>query len=356
MEPRVHGFAVFLRIPVRRRAHEQADVLFRPQQLVQPSQPGVCLDAPPHVEEVLLLGQQDHGLGRHGGDEVVVIESQRQRFRRALFGVGGKFVLHVPPKRRDETRGGGHRPAALDAAQPGRHRAPARVAGDADVFRVDLFTCQQIIECADAVPGAPGGEVLTHEKLLIARLEMLARAHANGRLEVLVGVLNALPLPQRIENQDDVPLSGQPLGERLIRLGGFPIGRMPARADDARSRPALAFGKVQVRGHQKTGTTLEQNVFDAVGIAFEGARGPWIEGRLFRPGAEALVDPTTDRLYVRLGVRLRLERRLGAESRLLRLPYLTHEVLLNHPRETVQRRNIRLRISGRQALGERDPQ
>ena len=59
---------------------------------------------------------------------------------------------------------------------------------------IDLRPGQQVIEGADAVPGPPGAEELADEELLVARVEVLADADADPRLELLVGVLQPLAL------------------------------------------------------------------------------------------------------------------------------------------------------------------
>ena len=135
------------------------------------------------------------GFGAMRGEEVGVIEAQRQRVRRALLGVLGQFVLQVAAERGDEASRRGHRPARLDAAQPRRHRAAAGVAGDADVLRIDLRARQQVIERADAVPGPPASEELADEELLIAREQMFADADARPVILLDVAVLQRSPWP-----------------------------------------------------------------------------------------------------------------------------------------------------------------
>ena len=91
------------------------------------------------VEVVLLLREDDDRFRRERGQEVFVIEAQRQRARRALLHVGAELVLHVSPELGDETARGRHGPAIFDTAEPGRHRAAAGVAGDAEVARRPLL-------------------------------------------------------------------------------------------------------------------------------------------------------------------------------------------------------------------------
>jgi hypothetical protein len=84
-------------------------------------------------------------------------------------------------------------------------------------------TRQQIIECADAIPRAPGGEGFAHQHLLIARVIVLCDADAPARFQLLIHILQAFALADRIEDQHHVALPRQALREGLIRLARLAV-------------------------------------------------------------------------------------------------------------------------------------
>ena len=62
----------------------------------------------------------------------------------------------------------GHREAVIAGERPFRQRAAARIAGDADVRRVDFGACQEIVERAAVVPHAPCPERVAEKIQLLA--------------------------------------------------------------------------------------------------------------------------------------------------------------------------------------------
>src|SRR4029453_4341087 len=160
---------------------------------------------------------------------------------RTLLGVLRQFIFQVPSKCSDKAGRRAHRPAPLQAAEPGTHRAAAGVPSDADVLQIDFLPREQIIECPDAVPGPPGAEKLAHEKLLIAGVQVFADTVAVARLQISTDVLQSFALADRVEDQNDVALPGQPLDKTLVRLDRLAIRRMPTASHDAWQRQ-LAIG------------------------------------------------------------------------------------------------------------------
>ena len=334
IEPPVHRLAVLLRVAVVGRPDEVGDVVLRAEQAVEPLQPLVRRFVPACVEVVLLLGQDDDRLRRERREKVLVIEAERQRARRALLHVGAQLVLHVPPEFGDEAARRGHGPAIVHAAQPRGHRAAAGVAGDAEVAHVDLLAGDQVIERADAVPRAPRAEALVDQDLLDAGVVVLAGAGPAQRLPVRVHVLHPLALADRVEDQDDVAQPRQALAEGLIRLDRLAVRRMPARADHARQREASSLRDVEIRRHQEPRPALEEDVLDLVGIALDDFRHARVERRLLGERPERLTDLSADRLHVRFGVGLRLQRGEPFQPLLVYLVLARHEELLDHARES----------------------
>lgn len=58
---------------------------------------------------------------------------------------------------------------------------------------------------------------------------MFANTDPDAGLELFVGILKPLALPDRIEDQCDVPQSGQALGKSLVLVGGLSVVRMSTR-------------------------------------------------------------------------------------------------------------------------------
>ena len=65
MKPTVHGFSVFLRIAVIRWTDKQGDVLLGTEQPIKFLQTLVSFFRTSHVEEILLFGENNYGLGGH---------------------------------------------------------------------------------------------------------------------------------------------------------------------------------------------------------------------------------------------------------------------------------------------------
>src|SRR6185437_1470602 len=100
------------------------------------------------------------------------------------------------------------------------------------MLRVHFVARQQIIERANPVPRAPRAEELADQELLIPGVEMFTNAHADARLQLLVRVLQAFALAERIVNQHDISLPRQALREGLVNLLALSVGGVSATADD----------------------------------------------------------------------------------------------------------------------------
>ena len=257
VEPAVHRFAVFLRVAVIRRSDEVRDVVFRAKQTIQMLQPMVGRFVAAGVEVVLLLRQDDDGFWRERGQEVFVVQAQRQRAWRALFHVRSELVFHISPELGDETARGRHGPTIFDAAEPGRHGSAAGIAGDAEVAHVHFFARHQVIERANAVPGAPHPETLVDEHLLNAGVVVLSGPCAVHGFQARVHVLHALALANRIEDQHHIAQTRQSLTEGLIRLNRFAVIRMSARGHHTRKWKAPPLGNIKIRRHQKPWAAFE---------------------------------------------------------------------------------------------------
>ena len=227
-----------------------------------------------------------------------MVQTERERARRDLLRVGAQLVLHVAPQLGHEAARRGHRPARLQAAQPRRHRAAARIAGDADVALVDLLAGHQIIERADAVPRAPRAEEFVDQELLVARVIVLGGAGPAPRLPVRIHVLHALALADRVEDQHDIAETREPLAERLIRVVALPLAEWPHEPTTPGQREPPSLGNVEVRRHQESRAALENHVLDLVGIALDDFRDARVERRLLGERPERLaIFPRTARTY-----------------------------------------------------------
>ncbi len=211
-EKREHRFLVVHRVPVSLGTYEQVDVLFRRvQTLVKRAYVLVCLAQATRVEIVEPLPHQEHGLGRCGDDKVGHLKPLANHSRRALLCIARQLVLQVTEKRRHETARRRHGKPVLDRPQPGGHRPPTRVPGDADARRVYLGPAQHIVERAHTIPGAPHSQVLPNQLELLAHHVVRTRTPAD--LLPVPGpiVLIPLALAIRIVDQHHETGAGQPL-------------------------------------------------------------------------------------------------------------------------------------------------
>ena len=62
--------------------------------------------------------------------------------------------------------------------------------------RVHLRAREQVIERANAVPGAPRAKKLADQELLVAGVQVLVDTDTDPRLELLVGILQPLALAE----------------------------------------------------------------------------------------------------------------------------------------------------------------
>ncbi len=177
---------------------------------------------------------------------------------------------------------------------------------------------------------------------------MLTCADADGVLRpavVELQILGAFALPDGVDDEDDVAHAGKSLGETLVGCLRLAVGRMPADADDAGAFLPAGLGEIQVARDEEAGATFEDHVFNPVGIAFDDAGDPGVQRRLFRPGAEAAVDPFLDGFHVSFGVGLGLQFGSDLVGRGLDPAHPLHEILLHHPGKAVQR--LQFGLSGR---------
>ena len=138
-EETYHRLLVVHREAVRVGADEELSALVGgAQDVVEVPDLGVGFAQAATVEEAILLPQQDHRIRRAGDDEVGHFQAGAEYSGRILFAIGGDLVLEIGGKGGDKATGRRHREARLHRPQPGRHRAAARVAGEAHARTVYL--------------------------------------------------------------------------------------------------------------------------------------------------------------------------------------------------------------------------
>src|SRR6476661_3265242 len=137
--------------------------------------------------------------------------------------------------------------------------------------RIDFLARKQIVERANSIPGPPCAKKFADEKLLITGPQMLANAVAMAGFEILIQVLQAFALTNRIENEHDIAQAGEALGETLIAIDGFARCRVAATADYARQGQLAVRGNIQVGRDWKIRPALEDDFFDLVRVTFDDA-------------------------------------------------------------------------------------
>jgi len=88
---------------------------------------------------------------------------------------------------------------------------------------------------------------------LITDRDRLTRADAPAPGELRCEVLRAFALPERIEDQDHLALTGEPLGERLVGRSRLADVAVSARAHDRRHRARMTLRHVKIGRDQKPG-------------------------------------------------------------------------------------------------------
>ena len=230
------------------------------------------------VEEAVVLAEKENRLGGAGDEKVGHLQAGADDSGRVLLAVGGYLVLQVGQEGGDEAGRGGHGEAVFVGPQPGGHGAAAGVAGEADASFVDFGAAQQIVEGADAVPGAPGAEPFADQFELLAHHVVGVGAAGDDRSLLQAPVLVALSLVEGVVDEDDEAVAGEALAELLVE--GFELANaaVTAGAENGGCGSVQFCGDVEMGGNQATGATLEEDLLDAVVGGFNTADDLWIEG------------------------------------------------------------------------------
>ena len=75
---------------------------------------------------------------------------------------------------------------------------------------------------------------------------------------------------QRVQHQTGISVRSEPMGAVLIlNLGAQRVRRMAAKIEDGRQRFGRAVGDIKISGDVKPRQALKNNLFDAIGVAFQ---------------------------------------------------------------------------------------
>lgn len=154
----------------------------------------------------------------------------------------------------------------------GRVCTPAGVPGGAHAARVDFGPRQQIIESAYAIPDGVSRDGISDEQALAVQFGVFdSRGKELRVIPIRIEELLALLLAQRIPCESDVT----PAGKRPERLlpGGVRLaaGFMSQGVKDGGVRRRTSLRKIEIRCDKEAGLAFEDDLFNSVIAAVDGA-------------------------------------------------------------------------------------
>jgi hypothetical protein len=177
------------------------------------------------------------------------------------------------------------------------YRSPARLAAATDPVRIDLRARQQVIDPADAVPGAEQTEVGAEQNETAPGVLVLASSATADRR--LTGphsrVLDAFTLPEWIVREDDVAFARKVREQLLIARPGLAIHRMTERPEDRRVT-SCSRRHVEIRGDVESRPARKCQFLDSITRPLDDPRHARIEGRALEGSSEHLPEFRDHRL------------------------------------------------------------
>jgi len=288
-------------------ADEEVHVVFGAQQGVEVLQVAVCFLESAALEEVVLLAEEEDGLGSLADHHVHHFKASADDAPWALFGIGGEFVFKVGEESGDVAAGGGESQAVVVGPDPLGECAAAGVSCDADALGIHFGACEEVVNGDAAVPDAPAGHGFAQEFQLLAH-DVVCGAESRALSEVFfAGVLVAFALVDGVEHQGDEAVSDQSDAEGLVGVAGLAFLSVAAGGQYGGGGSLQIVGNIEVRGDAVAGAAVERHLFKGVAVAGQLARGLGVEGALGGEGTKAFRHDAADPLLEFQGLFLRAE-------------------------------------------------
>src|SRR6185503_6257999 len=167
-------------------------------------------------------------------------------------------------------------------------RGAARLAATADAIGIDFGTCHEVVQRANAVPGAKQAEIRAQEHEAAPRILVLARTAAErGLAGPRTRILDALALAERVVGKDHVAFASEIRKQLLIARPRLPVYGVAERAEDRRSA-TRGRRQIEIRGDGQSGSALERQLLDAISGTLDDARDALIEWRSIERSAQHL--------------------------------------------------------------------
>ena len=181
--------------------------------------------------------------------------------------------------------------AAVECRQELRHCPPARLAAATDPLRIDFRARQQVIDPADAVPGAEQTEVGAEQNEAASSVLVLASSAAADRRLAGPGsrVLNAFTLPERVVREDDVAFARKVREQLLIARPSLAIHRMAERPKN-RWVTSCSRRHIEIHGDVESRPALKCQFLDSIARPLDDPRHARVEGRALEGSPEHLPE------------------------------------------------------------------
>ena len=185
--------------------------------------------------------------------------------------------------------------AAVERREKLRQRSAARLAAAADPFGIDFRAREQVVDSADAVPGAKEAEVRAEQDEAAPRVLVLGGSSAADRR--LAGarsrILDALALSERVVGEHHVAFARQVREQLLVAGPRLAIRRMSERSENRRTPPG-PDRHVEIRRDVQARPALEHQLLDAIARPLEDAGHARVERRSLERAAEHLPELRDD--------------------------------------------------------------
>ena len=277
------GLPQFRRVLVPRPGHRDIHPVLRAIQLVDALGPLDGLQGPLDGEEIIGHGADEHRLGRHAGEVVIMIGPVDEGAGDELLAVLRLAGEIVPAQRHYEGAGDGCGQALLRHHQEHALRPAAGVAGDGDALGIDFRARFQVVDGPHGVPDEVAGDAGAPQHVLHPRVGVLRGAAADDApVVVRVPVLEAFALPGRVHRQHHKAVLGQVHAYGLV--SGVAFAEVAVAADEEHRRRRLddAVGQVERAGDIEVGQALVDELLDGVAVALDGAGDGGVHRRALR--------------------------------------------------------------------------
>ena len=160
-----------------------------------------------------------------------------------------------------------------------RLKSTAAGSGDVDAFRIDIRSCEQIIDGANPIPNFPTSKIRSRQIRQVSQNRVLGANQVVAAFVVFfIPELATFALTKRVPRNDYIPALHQTLAERLVIR--FSVCRMAAR-DKHRRMFACSIGRVHQSRNIYSRQAFKYQFLDMESLHLDSAGHASIQRSLF---------------------------------------------------------------------------